>query len=430
MMYSLYRVLTQNSTPFLLRLLDKRCANGKEDPARVDEKKGLTALPRPAGRLLWVHAASVGESRAALILIKKLAADDPALHILVTTVTRTAAQIMERELPSCAFHQYAPLDHPEWVETFLDHWCPDGALWMESELWPNMLAGLKAREVPAVLVNARLSEKSFFFWRLTAGPLCREMLGAFTKILAQTEREAERFRLLGGRGVSAPGNIKYSAAPLPFDKADLRKITTATKGRPLWLFASTHAGEEDMACRIHQILQNKLPGLLTIIVPRHPERRGAILEDCAPYHLTVSLRGENKILPQEEDDIYVADTLGELGLFYRLAPVACIGRSFSLDGGGGHNPIEAAQLGCAVLHGPNVQYLQDIFDEMDAAGASLRMAHESHMTGWLLDLLQEPERVKLLQDKGLAFCAGQTQVIDRILDEIRPIFDEALAGAA
>lgn len=426
MMYSLYRTITRNSTPFLIRLLDKRCDNAKEDPARVDEKKGIPHLDRPSGPLVWVHAASVGEARAALILVHRLVASSPSVHVLVTTVTRTAAEIMARDLPERAFHQFCPLDHPDWAEAFLDHWSPDGVLWMESELWPNLLRGVKMRGIPAILVNARLSDKSFFFWRW-ARPLTREMLGAFSKILAQTPRDQARYEQLGGRGVSAPGNIKYSAAPLPFDKADLKNLRVATSGRPIWLFASTHAGEEEMACRVHQILKGKLPDLLTVIVPRHPERRGAILEDCSSYDLNIVLRGADKTLPQEEDDIYIADTLGELGLFYRLAPVACIGRSFSLDGGGGHNPIEAAQLGCAVLHGPNVQYLKDIFDDMDACGASLPMAHESQLTGWLLDLLSDVDKLTVLQEKGRAFCLMQAAVVDVIMGEISTSFIEALA---
>ena len=425
-MYGLYRKITKNSTPLLLRLLDKRCENGKEDQSRVDEKKAIITKNRPAGQLIWLHAASIGEAQSALILIDRLLADNPKIHILITTITRTSAQMMEQKLPQQAFHQFCPLDHPDWVETFLDHWEPDIALWMESELWPNILMALQNRKIPAVLVNAKLSTKSFGLWRL-AKPLARQTLSAFTKILTQTEKDKTRFNALCDVPVMVTDNIKYSAHPLPCDKVDLKKVTVATTDRPIWLFASTHKGEEEMACRIHQVLKNTLPDLLTIIVPRHPERRGKILEDCEHYQLNIRLRTQNKDLPQDGDDIYIADTLGELGLFYRLSPIACIGRTFSDDGGGGHNPIEAAQLGCCVLHGPNVQYLQEIFDDMDIQGASLHMSHESHMTGTLLELLTERTKRESLLEKSLTFSRTKAQVIDAVMEQLTPLVQEVLA---
>lgn len=426
-MYRLYRMITGQSRPILDKILQNRLKQGKENPARVQEKRGIPSLVRPKGALFWIHAASIGEAQSTLILIHHLLKARPDAHILVTTGTLTSAKIMVERLPPQAFHQFYPLDHPQWVEEFLNHWQPDLVLWMESELWPNMLLQIKQRTIPAVLVNARMSARSHKTWKYFK-PLVKEVLEAFSAIFCQTEDDLSRFSTLGVENshLQVTDNIKYSSAPLDFDKDALSKLSIQTAGRPLWLYASTHDGEEEIACRVHQIIKNILPEILTIIIPRHPVRTEEILEKCAPYNLKISIRGENKsTLPDRNDDVYLANTLGELGLFYRLAPVACIGRSFSKDGGGGHNPIEAAQLGCAILHGTHVQNLQEIFDDMDREHAALRLDSESALASTLLDLLQSQEKLDRLQKAGMQFSKSKSGVIDRIMQSILPLIENA-----
>lgn len=344
------------------------------------------------------------------------------ISVLVTTGTVTSAALMAKRLPPFAFHQFVPVDHPAWVQSFLTHWRPDLALWMESELWPNMLCALKDASVPVVLVNARLSERSFARWSMVKS-FAKEIMGCFPLILTQTDKDAEHYRALGAANVVVTDNIKYSAAPLPCDPNSLAAMSLATEGRPVWVYASTHDGEEALACRVHKRLKETIPALLTIIVPRHPERRDDIARTCFEQEVKFRLRGENRALPVSGDDIYIADTLGELGLFYTLCPVAMIGRSFSSDGGGGHNPVEAAQLGCAVLTGPHNRYQRQIYDDMQAASAVVETHSEEELGTILEELLANPVTLQTLQSKAASFVDRKTHVVDTVLERIKPYLD-------
>lgn len=421
-MLTLYKAFMRFGEPVLNTLLARRLRHGKENAARIGERRGQTDKARPAGRLGWVHAASVGEAQSALILVERLLARHKDLHILMTTGTISSAKMMEKKLPERAFHQFYPLDHPEWTSRFLDHWKPDFVLWMESELWPCMLSSVRERGIPAALVNARLSPASLRKWRF-AGSSATQILQAFQSILCQTEADAESFRQLGAREIHVTDNIKYSAAPLPVADSAMAEMQAAIGARPCWVYASTHKGEETLAARVHAALKDRLPGLLTIIIPRHPERRAEIAAALGDSGLDVRFRGDAHAPPLPGTDLYIADTLGELGMFYRAANLACIGRSFSDDGGGGHNPIEAAQLDCAVLHGPNIQNLQEIFDQMDEAGAARRTADEQALGREILALLSDPAQLAGFQAVAADFARRKERVIDTVLVKLAPVLE-------
>lgn len=423
-MLNLYQWATRHSETLLRAVLKKRVAGGKEDPARLSEREGEAGRARPDSPLLWLHAASVGEAQSALILIEKLLALNPALHILVTTGTVTSAQLMGQKLPDRAFHQFYPLDHPDWAARFLDHWRPNMALWMESELWPNMLREIGKRSIPCALINARLSPRSYKRWRAFKNS-AKTLLRTFDVILTQTPQDKDYYDTLGAPQVIAAGNLKYSAHPLPAVAEDLAALQNAIKDRPLWVYASTHKGEESLACRVHQALLQDIPNLLTIIAPRHPERGGEVAQICKEHGISYALRGKNKTPPGADTAIYIADTLGELGLLYTLCPVAVIGRSLSDDGGGGHNPLEAALLECAVLHGPHIQNLQDIYERMNKAGAALMLQDEMAMTAMLSTLLTDPERLREAQTRALDFAISQNAVINDILSCLAPVLERA-----
>lgn len=423
-MLSLYHSLTRFSTPVLRAALRARVRRGKENPARLDERMGKPTLPRPAGKLIWFHAASVGEAQSTLILINALLGLNPDLSVLVTTGTVTSAALMEQRLPPRTFHQFYPLDHPRWVEKFLNHWQPDMVLWMESELWPNMLRAIRERGIRCALINGRMSARSFRRWS-KARKTITQLLTVFDIVLAQTAEDADYYHRLGAMKVAVRDNIKYSATPLPYMADDLAALKAAIGLRPVWLYASTHAGEETLALDLHQSLRTQFPDLLTIIVPRHPDRRGDIAADCVNADLGFTLRGDGKAMPKPEDGIYIADTLGELGLFYRFSPIACIGRTFSTDGGGGHNPIEAAQLGCAVLHGPLTQNLAVIFSEMDSAGAAICVNTPDEFLSALKLLLTSATELDALQDKGEAFAGGKSFVLETMIADLTPLLIDA-----
>lgn len=424
-MLDLYRFTTDRLQPTLDFILSSRIKKRKEVPERIEERRGMAALPRPPGPLAYLHAASVGEAQSALILIHRLLSAYPDINLLVTSGTVTSAAMLQKNLPARSFHQFAPLDHLAWVRRFLDHWQPDCVLWMESELWPNMLGEIKRRNIPAALVNARLSDKSHTRWRMFKSSAA-EILSAFSMVLAQTAQDEKRFKYLGAKNITVTDNIKYSAKPLPADEKELGLLAAHLRGRPLWLFASTHDGEEAMACRVHQQLKASIPDILTVIAPRHPARRDDIRKICESSGLNTVLRGDKKNMPLAETDLYVADTMGEMGLFYRLAPVACIGRSFSADGGGGHNPIEAAQLSCAVLFGPRVQFQQALYDDMAGAQAAWPVHNESELCRRLHDFLTNPAHIEKVRHAALAFSRGKEHVIEHVMNALRPILEQSL----
>ncbi|HPF78134.1 MAG TPA: 3-deoxy-D-manno-octulosonic acid transferase [Alphaproteobacteria bacterium] len=428
-MLPLYQAITALSAPILALLLKYRLARGKEDGTRLNERKGKSSPSRPAGQLIWIHAASVGEAQSALILIEKISQQYEDISFLVTSGTVTSANLMAKRLPRNATHQFFPLDHPKWVSDFLDHWKPDLALWMESELWPNMLLALKNRNIPSVLVNARLSDRSYNRWKLFRCSI-RKILSSFDLIMAQTQKDADRYLILGAKSVIVTDNLKYSAAPLPCNETDLTELQKSIGRRKIWLYASTHAGEESLACRLHSNLQEQFPDLLTILVPRHPERRDDIERECKIIGLNTTLRGESKILPTEKTQIYVADTLGELGLFYRLSPIAVIGRSFSHDGGGGHNPIEAAQLHCAVLTGPNIQYQTELFDAMFQTGAAKQMDTEKQLEDTLSLLISNDKECQRMIEAADKFADDKNHIIDNVMEQLKPFINKSERKAA
>ncbi|MFM1816004.1 MAG: hypothetical protein RLZ98_2699 [Pseudomonadota bacterium] len=344
-----YRLGTLLMQPTASVLLRHRESKGREDGRRRGERLGVADRARPDGTLVWVHAASVGETNAVLPLIERLRERRPELRFLLTTGTVTSAALAEKRLHPDDTHQYVPLDAPRFVRRFVDHWRPDVAIFTESEIWPNLVFACSARSVPLVLVNARMSSRSFDRWRRLKSQV-RPLFACFDLILAQNEVLSRRFAELGAPNVRAVGNLKLDAPPPPVSPAALAQLCQAVGGRPLFLAASTHADEEIVVGHAHRQIVQTVPHLLTIIAPRHPERGTAIAEELKGLGLKVALRSAGD-LPGEATDVYIADTIGELGTLYSMAPVAFIGGSMVRRGG--QNPIEAVRHGTAVIMGPH-----------------------------------------------------------------------------
>jgi 3-deoxy-D-manno-octulosonic-acid transferase len=399
--------------------LKRRRKQGKEDAFRFRERQGVPGAVRPRAPLLWAHAASVGEATAMLALIERLLQARPTLEILVTTGTVTSAHLLEGRLPARARHQFVPADLPSWIARFLDHWRPDLALWVESELWPNLVLATHARSIPMVLLNARLSSRSFARWQRLPG-LIKPMLGAFSLCLAQDNEQAARFHQLGAREVSVVGDLKAAAPPLPVDSRQLETLASWIRARPRWLAASTHAGEEEIAAHVHNRVAASHPGLLTIIVPRHPVRGDAIQEMLAAQGLNVARRSHGEPIA-DQTNVYLADTMGELGLFYRLAGIAFVGGS--LVAKGGHNPFEAARLDCAVLHGPDTRNCARMAAELATSGAAETVCDADELVRAVAALLGDPGLKAKRGTAGRRAADASSGVLNAVLERLAPWLD-------
>jgi 3-deoxy-D-manno-octulosonic-acid transferase len=371
------------ATPLTPWLLAERLDRGREHPTRLAERRGEADLPRPHGPLVWVHGASVGEMLAVVPLIERINARD--VSVLVTTGTVTSAALADQRLPAGVLHQFVPLDTPKFVNRFLDHWQPDMALFVESDLWPNLIIASSERKIPLVIVNGRVSERSFSRWRLAPGVIAA-LLDRFDLCLAQSPDNAQRFSRLGARRVTSTGNLKLDVPAPPADIATLNRFKALIGLRDVVAAASTHPGEETAIIAAHRRLRAKFPTLLTVIAPRHPARGESIAEIGKVAGLSVALRSRGE-LPRRDVDVYIADTMGELGLVYRIAPIVFVGGSLATHGG--QNPIEAIRLGAAVLHGPCVWNFAEIYSTLDKAhGAELVLDDEAltaRLAAWLGD---------------------------------------------
>ena len=352
-----YRAVTSLLRPVAPALLSYRARQGKEDASRRNERFGIASVSRPEGQMVWVHAASVGETNAVLPLITRLLRDRPDLNFVLTTGTVTSAQLASQRLPPQARHQYVPLDAVPYARRFLDHWRPDLVLFTESEIWPNLILETAARDIPMVLVNARMSPRSYKRWSNSPG-VSHPLFGRFDAILAQNEILARNFSALGAANSIVLGNLKIDSPPPPADPAKLAALRDALKGRPVFVGASTHEGEEVILAAAHRQLARDIDGVCTIIAPRHPERGTGVTEQIKGLGLNVAQRSM-ATLPGQRTDVYIADTIGELGTLYALSPVSFVGGS--LIDRGGQNPIEAIGHGSAVLTGPHWQNFRDTY---------------------------------------------------------------------
>lgn len=416
-MMGAYRIAASAAAPVLRLVLNARLRAGKEDANRLQERFGIAGADRPAGPLLWLHAASNGEARSALGLLHSLLDRNPALHVLFTTFTLTSARMLAEALPPRAWHQFLPLDVPGWIDRFLDHWRPDAAIWIEGELWPNLIERTAARGVKMAFVNARLSERSFRRWQKARAWL-RPPLEAFTVCLAQSPADAERLAALGAPAPQFLGHLKFDSAELPADPAALRTLEAAIASRPVWLAASTHPGEEEAALAAHRILASSHPDLLTILVPRHARRGDEVAELLRRGNVRFARRARGET-PSAATEIYLADTMGELGLFYRLVSIAFIGAS--LVPKGGQNPLEAAQLGCALTFGPHMTNCRDIADAMIEADAAVEVRDAETLAARVSTLLLDKAARIQAGDAARAVAERGRGATERVIAALQPV---------
>lgn len=421
--YKIYNIATFVFLPLIKLWLRVRLLQGKENKARFSERFGLSRLPRPQGTLLWIHAASVGEVNSVWLLIEKLQERFPDVHILLTTGTVTSAQLVEKRQLKNVIHQFVPVDTMEATTSFLRHWKPDVGFWVESELWPNLVMNARKWGCFMVIINGRMSVKSYLSWQNHALLMIFNMLNCFELVFAQSEDDGQRFRALGAKEVRFVGNLKYDAEPLTCREVDLFALQQEIGNRPVWLAASTHDNEEEQLIATHRLLATKHSEILTIIAPRHPSR-GAEIEKTLSACGKVALRSRaDKI--KNDTNFYVADTLGELGLFYRLSEIVFMGGS--LIPHGGQNPLEPTRLRSCVLTGEHTHNFSDMYAEMEKLGICIRVRSAGELAGQIEKLMENHDLITQMQMLTREWLRVKSGAADKMIEILSPIFAPAAA---
>lgn len=419
-----YRLLTLLATPFVYLYLLKRRAMGKEHASRMGERFGKASFPRPQGALIWVHAASVGEAHSIVPLIRCLTEQFPQASVLLTTGTVTSAQLMDAKLPERAYHQFVPVDTWPAVARFLNHWKPDVAIWTESELWPNLVTLTESGGCAMALLNARMSPKSYEMWTKFESVI-RPLVRAFDIICPQSDEDAQHYARFGARNVQMLGNLKHDVPPLPADSKAMAALLAQIGDRPVWIAASTHNGEESLIAEAHGKLSNDHPSLLTIIAPRHADRGPKIAAELTEKGFTTVLRSRGEAI-DEITDIYIADTMGELGIFYRIAGIVFVGGS--LVPHGGQNPLEPARLDCALITGPHTHNFISICNELEERNALLRVQNVSELVTEVGMLLRDHGRQEQVAHAALALAQEKQGVLERVLAALKPLLEKRISS--
>ncbi|HUO21631.1 MAG TPA: 3-deoxy-D-manno-octulosonic acid transferase [Caulobacteraceae bacterium] len=410
--YSLAMGALEPLAPTILR---RRAKAGKEDPGRLGERLGHASAPRPPGDLVWLHGASVGETLSLLPLVEALDHERPDLALLVTSGTVTSARLLGQRLPPGVIHQYAPLDAPGAARRFLAHWRPSLGVFVESELWPNLLRQAKASGARLALLGARLSASSARGWT-RAPKAARTLLQTFDLILAQDAMSRQRIEQLGGP-VADVLDLKQAGAPLPCDDAELARLKAEIGGRPVLLAASTHPGEDDLVAQTFAALD--LPTALLVLVPRHPERGSALAAALRAQGWRVAQRSRDERL-EPFTQIYLADTLGELGLMFRLAQVVVMGGGFAGDVGG-HNPLEAARLALPIVTGPDVANHREAYAGLLAEDGARLAPTPAELQAQLAALMADSALAHDVGQRAQTFAMRGDGQLGRALDRLRPL---------
>ena len=422
-----YRTTMSLLRPLAPTVLKMRERQGKEDPRRRSERFGMASSARPEGLLVWVHAASVGETNAVLPMIEGLKAARPELNFLLTTGTVTSAELAEQRLGPDSRHQYVPLDAPEYAARFLDHWRPDMAVFTESEIWPSLILETSARGIPMALINGRISRRSLRRWRRNSS-MANALFGRFQIVLTQNDRLARDFELLGARKVHAVGNLKIDSPPPPIDVGELDRLKGALASRPILVAASTHDGEEEIIAQAHRLLARKFEGFCTIIAPRHPERGTSLAEALKDQGLSVTQRSLGA-MPTERTEIYIADTIGELGTLYALSPIAFIGGS--LIEHGGQNPIEAIRHGAVVITGPHWRNFADAYRALLQHNGAIEVKSAEELAESISQLLNSQSEMQHMRDRANEALGTLSGALERTIELLLPILpDERLKRAS
>ena len=406
MILNLYQGLSYLTYPFIRMLLWVRKRNGKEDAVRYRERMGFYTRERPAGKLIWIHGASVGECLSTMSLIEKLTKEGH--QVMVTSGTVTSAHLMEKRLPKGAFHQYVPVDYPVFVKRFLKHFHPDVGMFIESDFWPNLLLLSKKNKVPLILLNGRISDRSFARWQ-KALFLMRPLQKLFVLSFGQTAEDARRLKVLGAQNTVSVGNLKFAANPPTLNEEELFRMKEEIGTRHVWVAGSTHENEEEQEGWIHLLLKSKYPDILTIMAPRHPERSDEIEKKLMKLGLKVHRRSRKENL---KADVYIADTIGEMGLIYRLAPLVFVGGS--LIAFGGQNMLEPMRAGACTVVGPYAFNFREIVARSVEQKALAVVRDKQELASFLDNMWSNRSEALKMADAGQRLATSEGAVLDRV----------------
>ena len=416
---ALYRLGTRLLEPLAPWLVSQRLKKGKENPERIGERFGATQAARPEGAVIWMHGASVGESRLLLDIFAALRKRRPGIHAVVTTQTITSAEMIAAWAPPNIIHQMAPVDGPKAVETFISHWRPNAAVFAEGEIWPNMLEALQHRRIPAVLANARMTQKTLRGWNKRCGS-ARKLFAAFGFIGAADQATADGLGNALGRRIETVGNLKAQAVIEAPPSEKVAAFRDATGGRPIVLAASTHPGEDEFAADAFTEVRMRKLGALMILVPRHPERGDSIVALLRERGLTTAQWSKDKTAPGPEVDVLVADTIGELLFWYACSDAVYLGGA-TTEGIGGHNPVEPNQLGKRVFTGPHGFNFAEMFDALAPTGALVIGRTSRELADYWLAELDAAQPTPVL---GSHFADSRAP-FERTLDAIAAMLPQA-----
>ena len=415
MLLKIYKIFSYILILFVPLYLNNRIKLKKEIKERINERYGNAVIKRKKGKLIWIHTASIGESLAVIPVINELEKNNRIDQILVTTGTVTSAKILENRLKGKAFHQFIPLDIPIYVERFLDHWKPVLAVFVESEIWPNFIAGIKNRKTRLMILNGRMTIKSFNNWSKFK-LLSSKIFSEFDYCCAQNSDSAFFYEKLGIRDTICTGNLKFSVKPEKIDNNKLSDIKKLIGKRKIFLGASTHSGEEDIIANVTSKIRKEHEDLLSVIVPRHPNRNKFFTKN---KKIKYALRSKSEEI-KSKTDVYIADTVGELNLFYKIADFVFIGGS--LVGHGGQNPIESAFVGKKILHGPNIQNFVDVYEILHHMKMTHLINNERQLEIYLEEHYNNPEKIseasslKKINAEGTQALQKSMEVINQFLD--------------
>lgn len=423
-----YRLLTMAFCPFVPLFLKWRLRRGKEDADRLEERRGGASCGRPQGALIWFHTASVGESVAVLALVKHILKSHPKLNILVTSGTVTSANILSQRLPRGAIHQFIPVDTPQYVDRFLNHWTPDMAIFVESEIWPNLIERSHKRGICLALINARMSKASEQQWQRFYG-LIRYLSNMFHCVLSASQNDGARLQRLGFNAPRAMGNIKLFADPLPYDESLVDLVHNALAGRTLWAGTCLHAEDDAIVIAAHQAVLAAIPNSVVIMAPRHPERADDLQKQCeAQGWSIVRLYTETNEMVNPEHlrqaDVILVDVVGRMGDVYALIPVVYLGGGFAHRGG--HNPMEPLRQGCVVVQGRDTANCSDAVALLETHKLGVRAYTPSQVNTAVVDFLTHPDRIVHQVDKAQTVCQSLYYILQDTADVLIPLIEQSM----